>query len=104
MARIINNDVVYNTRLHIPEPSNVAALYVNGQEIFSDRDRDESIIIEAFAMISDTVIIQIKKRDPTIGQTIGVNSNYATLPFDDVLPNHAIRGEGHTGIIYELRL
>jgi hypothetical protein len=103
MARIINNDVAYNTRLHIPEPSNVAALYINGQEIFLDRDRDESMIIEAFAMLSDTMTIKIEKRNPTVSQTIGVNSNYATLPFNDVLPNHAIRGEGYTAIIYELR-
>jgi hypothetical protein len=103
MARIINNDVAYNTRLHIPEPSNVAALYINGQEIFLDRDRDESMIIEAFAMLSDTMTIKIEKRNPTVSQTIGVNSNYAILPFNDVLPNHAIRGEGYTAIIYELR-
>jgi hypothetical protein len=103
MARIINNDVAYNTRLHIPEPSNVTALYINGQEIFLDRDRDESMIIEAFAMLSDTMTIKIEKRNPTVSQTIGVNSNYATLPFNDVLPNHAIRGEGYTAIIYELR-
>jgi hypothetical protein len=103
MARIINNDVAYNTRLHIPEPSNVAALYINGQEIFLDRDRDESMIIEAFAMLSDTMTIKIEKRNPTVSQTIGVNSNYATLPFNDVLPNHAIRGEGYTAITYELR-
>ena len=88
----------------IPKPSTIASLYINGQEIFTARDSNESVIIEAFAMISDTMTIRIEKRDPTVDQTIGVNSNFATLPFEDVLPNNAIRGEGYTGIVYELRL
>ena len=104
MAQIINTDVSYNTRIHIPEPANVAALYINGQEIFTGRDSDESVLIEAFAVVSDTMTIRIEKRDPTVEQTIGVNSNFATLPFEDVLPNNAIRGEGYTGIVYELNL
>ena len=104
IARIINQDEVFNTRLHIAQPANLKALYINGQEIFTDRELDESVTVEAFAMIADTMIIRIEKRDPEIDQVIGVNSNFAVLPMDDILPPNALRADAYTGIVYELRL
>ena len=85
VVQIINQDEVFNTRLLITEPSNVSALFINDQEIFSDRNIDDSILIEAFAMIADTMTIRIAKLDPSIEQVIGINSNFFTLPFKDCL-------------------
>ena len=104
IARIINQDEVFNTRLHIAQPANVKALYINGQEIFTDREIDESVTVEAFAMIADTMTIRIEKRDPEIDQVIGVNSNYAALPMDDILPPNSLRADAFTGIVYEVKL
>lgn len=104
IARIINQDEVVNTRLHIRQPSNVKALYINGQEIFTDRDIDESVTVEAFAMIADTMTIRIEQRDPEIDQVISVNSIYAVLPMNDVLPPNALRANCYTEIVYELSL
>jgi len=104
VVQIINKDEVFNTRFHISEPSNVRALYINDQEVFTDRDLDESMIIEAFAMIAETMTIRILKRDPSKEQVIGVNSNFHTLPIEDKLPAEALRTDGYTGVVYEVRL
>ena len=104
IARIVNQDEVFNTRLHIAQPANVKALYINGQEIFTDRELDESVTVEAFGMIADTMTIRIEKRNPDIDQVIGVNSNYAVLPMKDILPPNALRADAYTGIVYELML
>ena len=104
IARIINQDEVFNTRLHIAQPANVKALYINGEEVFTDRELDESVTVEAFAMIADTMTIRIVKRNPDIDQVIGVNSNYAVLPMKDILPHNALRADAYTGIVYELKL
>ena len=104
VVQIINQDEVFNTRLLITEPSNVSALFINDQEIFSDRNIDDSILIEAFAMIADTMTIRIAKLDPSIEQVIGINSNFFTLPFKDELPSNSLRTDGYTGIVYELSL
>ena len=103
-VQIINQDEVFNTRLHLKESSNVRALYMNNQEIFADRDTDQSIVIEAFGMITDTMTIRVVKKDPSLQQVIGVNSNFHTLPFEDKLPSNSLRTDGYTGIVYEVRL
>jgi len=104
IARIINSDEVFNTRLHIAKPSNVTALYINGKEIYSDRATDESMIVEAYAMIADTMTIRIEKRDPNNDQVISINSQYHKLPFIDKLPDNALRTDGYTGVTYEIRM
>ena len=104
IAHIINKDEVYNTRLHIAQPANVKALYINGEEVFTDRELDESVTVEAFGMIADTMTIRIEKRDSDIEQVIGVNSNYAVLPLKDILPPNALRSDAYTGIVYEVKL
>jgi len=103
VVRIISKDEVFNTRLQIKSPSNVKSLYINKQEIFTDRSTDERMVIEAFAMIADTMTLRIVKKDDTKGQVIGISSNFHSLPVEDKLPSNALRTDGYTGIVQEIK-
>ncbi len=104
LVRIISTDEVYNTRLLIHHPNNVKALYLNDQELYTDRETDQSIIIEAFAMIADTLSLRIIKKDESIGQKIGINSNFLSMPGTDSLPDNSLRTDGYTCIVQEFEM
>ena len=102
--RIIAKEEIFNTRLQINGPSNIKSLYINDQEIFVDRDTDERMVIEAFAMRADTMTIRVVKKDNSKKQAIGINSNFHSLPVIDQLPANALRTDGYTGIVQEVEI
>ncbi len=104
IVHIIAQGEVYNTRFKVHNPSNVKSLYINDEEIFVDRETDRSITIEAFAMLADTLSLRIIKIDDAKKQTIGINSNFRSLPVEDKLPVNALRTDGYTGIVQEIEM
>lgn len=104
IIHIVSQDEVYNTRFIIRNPANVQSLYINDQEVFVDRETDESITIEAFAMLADTMTLRIIKVDESKKQAIGINSNFHSLPIVDKLPANALRTDGYTAIVQEVEM
>ena len=102
--RIIAKEEVFNTRLQINAPSNISSLYINNQEIFADRETDERMVIEAFAMKADTMTIRVIRKDESKKQVIGINSNFHSLPVKDQLPKNALRTDGYTGIVQNVEI
>jgi len=104
IVQIVSEDEIFSTRFYIKSPSNVKSLYINEQEIFVNRDSDESMSIETFAMIADTMNIRIVKKDISKGQIIGINSNFMSLPVEDIVPENALRTDAYTGIVQEFEM
>jgi len=104
VVRIIADDGVFNTRLLINSPSNLKSLYINEQMIFSNRVTDDDMVIEAFAMRTDTMTLRVERIDEDKMQVIGINSNFNTLPIIDELPTNALRGDAYTGIVQEIKM
>jgi len=104
IVQIVSEDEIFSTRFYIKSPSNVKSLYINEQEIFVNRDSDESMSIETFAMIADTMNIRIVKKDISKGQVIGINSNFMSLPVEDIVPENALRTDAYTGIVQEFEM
>lgn len=101
---IVSNEEIYLTRLYLEQPTNVDALYINGQEVFSKRALDQSIVIDAYAMLADSMQITITKKDDMIPQKIKINSNFRSLPIKDQLPANALRVDGFTDIVQEISI
>lgn len=104
LVQIISKDEVFSTRFLIKSPSNIKSIYINEQEIFTNRDTDESMAIETFGMIADTMNIRIVKKDISKEQVIGVNSNFMSLPIKDNVPTNALRTDAYTGIVQEFEM
>lgn len=101
-VKVISDKEIYLTRLYLENTANVGALYINEQEVYTERNSDQSITVDAYAMITDSLKIRIVKKDESIQQNIKINSNFRSLPIADDLPVNVLRVDGFTDIIQEI--
>ena len=66
------------------------------------RTSDGRMIVEAITMTADTIHIRIVKMDDAKPQTIGSNSNFRSMPLQDVLQDNALRIDGYSCIVQEV--
>lgn len=104
VIKIVSNEEVYNTSFRIEKPSNIKSLYLNGQEVFVDRETDARMTIESFGMNVDTMTLRIIRRNSSGKQAISIGSHFMSLPFEDRVPENALRSEAYTVIVQDVEM
>ena len=99
ILKVISKDEVYTTSLLIEQPTNLVELYINEQNIPTEKATDKFFLIETFGMTADTMTIRILKKNENAEIKMSIGSHFRSLPIDDNLPNNALRTDGYTNIL-----
>ncbi|MDW7692341.1 M28 family peptidase [Flammeovirgaceae bacterium SG7u.111] len=84
---------------------NIKGMKVNGKEVgFSGWGKESSVTIGLRAFPSDTLRIELTKRDVAQTTKCRLSSYFRSLPIADTLPANMVRGDGYSEIVQWVEL